>query len=136
VKLVVVKQPNPRITARDRNGLKGAIRRVFSRSELRKQVIEASIIPNHVDASRPRVKTWCRCTLCKTPTPKSYMVVDHITPVVKIGDSFEAMGADALINNIWCDPVNLQAICDDPCHLAKSKLEAKERREYKKRNKK
>jgi hypothetical protein len=46
---------NPRVTSKERGLLKGAIRRVFSRSDLRRKVIELSRI-DHTDSTRPRVK--------------------------------------------------------------------------------
>lgn len=121
---------NPRLTVKERNLLKGAIRRVFARSELRRQVINSCLI-DHEDNSRPRVKKWGICAVCKVPTPKSYLVVDHINPVVPIDTSFEEMSLDTLVNNMWCDIINLQPICDT-CHIVKSSAENKARRERKK----
>src|SRR5205814_2211218 len=99
-----------------------------------KKVIDASIIKGYNDPSRPRVKTWCRCSVCKMPTPKSYMKVDHIEPVVPIDRSFNDMSLDETADRMWCDEKNLQAICD-PCHLSKSTKENKLRRDNKKKEK-
>lgn len=112
--------------------LKGAIRRVFSRSDLRRQVVEESVIQGYTDLSRPRVKTWCRCAVCQKPNPKSYTVADHITPVIPVDSSFEEMSLDDVVDRLWCEKSNLQPICEE-CHLTKTKLEAKARREHKKR---
>lgn len=121
---------NPRITAKERNLIKGAIRRAFSRSDLRRQTVEQSII-DHTDASRPRVKSWGRCTACQIPIPKSYLIVDHISPVIPVDRSFEDMTIDEVVDRMWCLPSNLQIICE-PCHLIKSKEENKIRRANKK----
>lgn len=121
---------NPRITPRDRGLLKGAVRRVFSRSELRQKVVEKALI-KHEDLSRPRVKRWGKCAECKQPTPKSYLVVDHIDPVVELNRSFEDMSFDELIDRMWCSIDNLQALCDN-CHKVKTKAEQKLRRQFKK----
>jgi 5-methylcytosine-specific restriction endonuclease McrA len=125
---------NPRITAKEWNLIKGAIRRVFSRSELRKTVIERTIVKGYTDETRKRVKTWCRCEQCGKLDAKSSLAVDHISPVVPTNSSFADMSLEELTDRIWCDIVNLQAICSD-CHEAKSKIENKERRKYKKEKK-
>lgn len=121
---------NPRITKKERGLIKGALRRVFSRSDLRNAVITASLV-EHSDPERPRVKNWCRCNVCKKPEARSYMAVDHLSPLIPIDSSFENMSLDVFIDRLWCDISNLQAICVD-CHDKKSKIEAKERRCLKK----
>lgn len=125
---------NPRVTPKDRGLIKAAIRRAFSRSDLRRQVLEESILPNHVDLSRPRVKKWGKCAECKIPTPKSYLVIDHINPVIPVDESFEDMSLDEVVDRMWCWASNLQALCNE-CHLTKTKKENKIRRDNKKRNK-
>lgn len=125
---------NPRITPRDRGLLKGAVRRVFSRSELRKQIIDAALT-DYIDSSRPRVKKWGRCAICNQLTPKSYLVVDHKYPVVALESSFGDMSFDELIDRMWCSSDNLQALCES-CHAAKTKAENKLRRQFKKEKRK
>ena len=120
---------NSRITPRERGLLKGALRRVFSRSELRRKVIDASII-KHSDPSRPKVKTWCLCTTCEILEAKSYMEVDHKDPVVPIKSTLEDMTWDEVVDRIWCEAGNLQPICKQ-CHKTKTKEEQKQRREIK-----
>lgn len=121
---------NSRISKKEWGLIKGALRRVFSRSDLRRSVIEAAII-DHNDPSRPKVKTWCICAICKLPEAKSYMVVDHILPVVPVDRSLEDMTPTELVDHLWCDKSNLQC-CDLTCHKIKSKVENKERRLAKK----
>lgn len=124
---------NPRISVKERNLIKGAIRRVFSRSDLRRSIIDKAVF-KHEDETRKRVKTWCKCAQCGVPTPKSYLQVDHIQPIVPLTSSLEEMSWDEVVNNIWCDEKNLQALCEE-CHNVKSKAENKKRREYKKERK-
>lgn len=121
---------NPRLTKKDWNLIKGAIRRVFSRSELRKKILDAAIV-KHSDVNRPKVKTWVRCNVCMLPDAKSYMVVDHIEPVIPVHGSWEHMSSDTLIDRMWCEEFNLQSICP-MCHLKKTALEHKARKAYKK----
>lgn len=118
---------NPRITPKDRGLIKGAIRKAFSRSDLRNRVIAKCLLPDHVDTTRPRVKNWGRCNICKNPTPKSYLAVDHIIPVVPIHTTFADMSLDEFIDLVWCNEEHLQAVCET-CHdekTAKEKLERK-----------
>ena len=116
---------NSRITTKERNLLKGAIRRVFSRSELRKNAIAATRIVHH-DAERPRVKKWCRCTDCLQPTAEYQMDCDHVDPIIPVTTSLEEMAWDEVVNRVFCDPSNLRGICK-PCHKTKTKAENKAR---------
>ena len=117
---------NPRITKRDRGLIKGALRRVFSRSELRNKVITASLV-EHSDPSRPRVKKWGLCAGCNKPEARSYLIVDHISPLIPIGSSFEEMSLDVVVDRLWCVENNLQVLCIS-CHDEKNKQERKARK--------
>lgn len=122
---------NPRITPKERNLIKGALRRVFSRSELRRKVINDCVIKGGIDSTRKRVKTWCRCENCGRAEPKSYMQVDHRKPVIPVGTTLEGLGSwDVLVERIWCEEANLQPLCKD-CHHTKTKAENKLRRKKK-----
>ena len=125
---------NSRITVKERNLLKGAIRRVFSRSEIRRKIIDLSVV-QHTDDSRKRVKNWCRCPVCKKFIAKSYMQVDHVIPIIGVDETLDDLSWDTVIDRIWCEENNLMAICVD-CHKAKTKEENKQRRKAKKEKKK
>lgn len=126
-----MKKPN---NAKERGLIKGAIRRVFSRSELRKEALSNSSIV-HADPERPRVKKWSKCPICLSMTPTYKMQVDHIVPVIGLTETLEDLSWDLLVDRIWCSKENLKAICLI-CHKAKSKLENKERRKFQKEKKK
>lgn len=117
---------NARVTPRERGLLKGSIRRIFSRSDLRKAAL-ARVLIEHSDESRPRVKRWGYCQQCGVVTPLYLLTVDHISPVIPTNTSFEEMGLDKTIDNMWCPVDNLQALCDT-CHDAKTAIERKERK--------
>ena len=125
---------NPRMSKKELGLLKGAIRRVFSRSDLRRSVIAKARIEGHQDSSRPRVKKWATCHECKQPTPEYLMQVDHVDPIIPIDSSLDEMKIDDLVNNVWCDANKLDALCK-PCNSIKTKAENKLRRENKKRKK-
>lgn len=120
---------NSKLTPKERGLLKGAIRRVFSRSDLRKKVLDSSTV-DHKDDNRPRVKKWSICFTCKKLVPKYKMVVDHILPVIRTDESFEELSLDLVIDRMWCSEDNLQPICPD-CHDIKTKGERNERKRYK-----
>lgn len=126
---------NPRITKKEWGLVKGALRRVFSRSDLRRNAIERTIVRDYIDLRRPRVKTWCKCPECRNHFAKSEMEVDHVSPVVPVTKSLYDMTADELVDNIWSVEQNLRAMCKE-CHTAKTRIEARERaRNRKKRSK-
>lgn len=121
---------NPRITKKERGLLKGAGRRVFGRSDLRRSIIDKAIIKEHTDPKRKAVKFWVKCEECGKLEAKSNVQVDHKEPVVPLTVSAESMSFDELFNRIWCKESNLQIVCK-PCHRAKTKAENKERRRLK-----
>ena len=121
---------NKRITPKDRNAIKGAIRRAFARSELRNKVINDAEV-KHSDPKRPRVKRWVMCAICKKPEARSYMQADHLEPLVKIDSSLEDMTPNELVHGTWCEEENLQPVCVK-CHKIKSLGEQQERKRLKK----
>ncbi len=122
---------NPRVTKKERGLLKGAVRRVFSRSELRLKVLNKTVIEGHTDPARPRVKRWSRCSSCTSLVPTYLLDIDHVLPVIPIDRSFDEMTLDELVDRIWCDEKNLAGICET-CHDIKTKAENLERRKNKK----
>lgn len=116
---------------KERGLVKGALRRVFSRSELRRRALDKALIKDYHDPSRKRVTRWGKCTSCKRLTPLYLLEVDHLDPVIPKGMTLEDMNWDQLIDRLWCDERNLAAICK-PCHRTKTLLENKERRQLRK----
>lgn len=121
-----------RISVKERNLIKGSLRRLFARSDLRRQAIALTVVPGYVDAARPRVTKWSRCTSCKNMTPTYLMDIDHVIPLVPLESSLEDMTLDELVERLWCPIENLQGLCKKPCHHAKGKIEAKERARHRK----
>ena len=126
---------NSRISAKERGLIKGALRRVFSRSDLRKTAVDKSLVKNYHDPLRIRVKRWSICPECQEYIPTYKMQVDHISPVIKLTESLDDISWDQLVDRLWCEEDNLVAICTE-CHKVKSKNENKERRRLKKEGKK
>jgi 5-methylcytosine-specific restriction endonuclease McrA len=116
---------NPRITAKERGLIKGSLRRVFSRSELRKEALNATRI-DHKDPNRPRVTKWSWCTECGIIEPTYLIEIDHVKPVQNPGETLDDLTVDELVDRIWCELINLRAVCK-PCHKEKTKAENQER---------
>ncbi len=125
---------NPRISTKERSLIKGCIRRVFGRSDLRREVIASHIVPGYTDSKRKAVKFWIKCQDCGKMEAKSNVELDHHEPVVPVDSSFEDMSLDEVVDRMWCEVKNLRPLCEQ-CHRQKTNIEAKERREYKKRKK-
>lgn len=130
---------NKRISKEDRNLIKGALRRIFMRSILRKKIIDQARVPSHTNPDRPHVKNWYYCATCKMFYLKQFMVVDHINPVIRLQETTDQLTFSRLINRIWCKENNLIAICKN-CHKIKTKdertLRTKRHRKRKIENKK
>lgn len=124
------KPDNPK----ERNLIKGAIRRVFSRSELRRRALDKALVKDYHDPNRKRVTRWGRCATCNKLEPLYLLEIDHKEPLVPVDSSLEEMTWDEVIDRQWCDERLLQAVCK-PCHHEKSKAENKERRANKKAKK-
>lgn len=124
------KPDNPK----ERNLVKGAIRRVFSRSDLRSAALLKTRI-EHSDPLRPRVTKWNWCTDCGLIEASYLFEIDHEIPIVPIEGSLEEMSWDAVVERVWCDLDNLKPKCT-PCHSEKTKAENKERRALKKAGRK
>jgi len=121
---------NPRITDKEWALVKGALRRVFSRSDLRRKIVEASRV-KHFDPERPRVTKWSRCAKCNLLSPTYTVQVDHIEPIKPTKYQEENYDLNSLLDLIWCNEENLQVL-DDVCHKIKSKAENALRRLNKK----
>ena len=115
------------MTAKERNLLVGAIRRVFSRSDIRREVLESVKVVMHHDVTHPRVKHWSRCPLCKKIAPRYLFAVDHIDPLVPLDKTLIDMRWDEVIDRMWCEKRNLQPICKK-CHSVKTAHERKLRK--------
>ena len=120
-----------------KGAIRGGLREVFHQWPRRKEVlervrlVEPTLTKKGIPSKRPTV--WYLCEQCNTKckaqvakgNPKKYVRiwVDHIDPVVPIGVD---IGFDEYIQRLFCDPKNLQALCDK-CHKDKTNKERSER---------
>ena len=115
---------------KERNLVKGALRRVFSRSDLRRQALLKTRI-EHSDPLRPRVTKWNWCTVCGVIEASYLFEVDHTMPLIPLKLTLEDLTWDEVVEGLWCDLENLMPVCK-PCHKEKTKAETKERKRLKK----
>src|SRR5690349_11010704 len=98
---------NLRISPKELELIKGALRRTFSRSELRRNTLLRATI-EHKDSARPRVTKWGKCESCGTIEARYQLDVDHIDPVVPLNKTTQDMSVEELVFRMWCEPSNLQ----------------------------
>lgn len=126
---------NPRITKKERGLLKGAMNRVFSRSELRQACLARVRQAGYSDPKRPRVTKWGYCENCGEVIPEYLIDVDHIQPKIPVHKSFEELTLDQYADALFCELDNLQNLCPS-CHDRKSAIETRLRKIHRDERKK
>jgi 5-methylcytosine-specific restriction endonuclease McrA len=126
-----------------RNLLISAIKKVWHRHPRRLQVLQRVRIERQefkkdgMPRARPSIFYKCdECgALAKGQRSKSHpqIHVDHIDPVVPL-TGYDNLTWDGYIKRLFCDPSNLQAICNI-CHDQKTANERRQRVEIRKSNK-
>jgi hypothetical protein len=66
------------------------------------------------------------CAKCKGIFSRKQISVDHINPVINITTGW--CGWDTFIHSLYCPVDNLQVLCRDKCHAAKTQKENEQRR--------
>lgn len=104
--------------------IRGALRRVFSRSPIIREVmfkVRREVPKYNKDGSRAKKDAvQYRCNVCTTYVGSTKVAVDHITPVISVNDGF--VDFNTFIERLFCDVSNLQVICDT-CHNLKTNSE-------------
>jgi 5-methylcytosine-specific restriction endonuclease McrA len=115
---------NPKLSKKDIQLLKSALRRSFPRSDIYKKVSDANRI-EHSDPRHPRGEKWSWCSHCGEVVPTWTTDVDHVDPVIPLNKLTEDMDPHELLDRSWlCDPSNLQVLCTS-CHKTKTSSEKK-----------
>ena len=110
---------------REFNKILSAIKRTFSRSPLRKSVLEEVLSKK----KGPRGGKMYTCSACSTPFPTRKVQVDHIEPVIPLNKAALSMSWDEIISRLYCSSDNLQVLCES-CHKKKSKQEMAKRKKF------
>lgn len=104
--------------------VRSAIRRVFSRSPIVREVmfkVRREVPKYNKDGSRAKKDAvQYQCGVCKTWTKSTAISVDHIEPVISVDVGFQDW--NEFVRRLFCKAENLQVICDD-CHQKKTNKE-------------
>jgi len=104
--------------------IRGALRRVFSRSPIIREVmwkVRREIPKFNKDGTRAKKDAvQYRCGVCGEYVGSTQVAVDHIVPVISVSEGF--VDFNTFIERLFCDASNLQVICD-PCHNKKTNSE-------------
>ena len=124
-----------KIFAPPKSRIIGAMRRIFSMSELYKHVKNARLS----EEKGPRGGKMVVCDGCGKSFPWSSTQVDHVEDVTPVDKSAAEMSYDEIVERMWCMQCenqldNLQVLCKE-CHDAKTEAENKIRRANKKAKK-
>jgi len=111
----------------NKNLIKGAIRRLFSRSPVIKEVRAKALHPTKKGV---RGGKQYICSECKKTFGMGDINVDHIEPVIPLDKTINDMDYNEIVERIFCDISNLQVMCK-PCHKDKTKQERKEKKRIK-----
>lgn len=120
-------------SAKEKNLLKGLIRRLFARSDLRKEALARTAIV-HSQPDRPNVTKWGFCEMCGLIEAQYLLEVDHVSPLIELHRELSDYEWSELIDRQWCDPSNLMVL-DKDCHRKKSAVETIIRAEFKRKKK-
>ncbi len=107
--------------------VKGALRRVSTRSPQHKECMEKAI---HPTIKGPRMGKQYICAKCKKTFSGNNVQVDHLEEVIPVNKSIEEMSWDEIIKRIFCPADKLQVLCK-ACHKEKTSEERKKRKKYK-----
>ena len=106
--------------------IKGAIRRVFSRSplvqEVRRKVREDRVQYNRDGKPSKKKAVYYKCAICEKFVRAKYTSVDHKIPVIDPVIGF--LNWDIYIERLFCGVENLQLLCST-CHDEKTNKERK-----------
>jgi len=109
--------------------IRGAIRRLFSRSPVHKEVlmkVRREVPKFNKDGARAKKDAvQYLCNVCKGWVGSTKVEVDHILPVIEVNEH-GFVDWNMFVDRLFCGPENLQVICD-PCHDKKTHDEQQKR---------
>jgi 5-methylcytosine-specific restriction endonuclease McrA len=104
--------------------IRGALRRVFSRSPIVRQVmskVRREVPKLNKDGSRAKKDAvQYQCSACREWIKSTAISVDHVVPVIGVDEGF--VNWDEFVARLFCGEDNLQVVCDT-CHRAKTNSE-------------
>lgn len=125
------KKKKKKRTWNENAAIRGAVRRIFSRSPVVWEVLSEGRreVPKYrKDGSRARKDAvQYLCQVCNQWVGSTKIAVDHIDPVIPADSTF--LDWNTFIARLFCGKENLQRICDG-CHYVKTQDERRRRREF------
>lgn len=112
--------------------IKSALRSASTRWPPRFKALNAARRGKMINAKTGRLAEHYECAECHGVFPAKDVVIDHISPVIAT-TGFTTW--DDAIYRMYCHQDNLQVLCKDLCHKAKSKKENEERKAHNNNNK-
>lgn len=113
--------------------IRGAIRRIFSRSPVKQEVLKAvrreSPKYNKNGERSKKDAVEYLCNNCKQYVGSTKVEVDHLQPVIEINE-LGFVDWNTFVDRLFCKADQLQVLCD-PCHDIKTAQERKERQSFK-----
>ena len=88
------------------------------------ECLQAAFTEQKINKASGRMAKHYRCASCQEEFTSTNVEVDHISPVVSVGDGF--IDWNIFIERLFCPIENLQVLCK-PCHRKKTKEERKAR---------
>jgi 5-methylcytosine-specific restriction endonuclease McrA len=130
-----IMEPKKKSPFNQNAAIRGAIRRIFSRSPVKIEVLKKvrREVPRYnKDGSRgKRDAVQYQCAVCKSFVGSTKVEVDHIIPVIEVNEK-GFVDWNMFVERLFCGPENLQVICD-PCHDTKTHDERMKRQALKDR---
>jgi 5-methylcytosine-specific restriction endonuclease McrA len=111
----------------NKNLIKGALRRLFTRSPVVREVREEAV---HKTKKGVRGGKQYVCKKCKKTFALKDVQVDHIKPVIPLNKTIDDLDYNTLVKRIFTTKRNLQVLCKS-CHKIKTAHERKERKRLK-----
>ncbi len=115
----------------NKNIIKGALRRVFSRCPIVRQKLESAVHPTKKGIRGGKQYV---CSVCKQVFPLKEVQVDHIKSVIPYNKTIQDLSYDELVARIFCKKQNLQVLCKQ-CHALKTTKEREKKKAFIKKHK-
>lgn len=114
--------------ARFNSFIKSALRAASRRWPPKYEILSEALVGSKTNVKTGRLAKHYRCAICRGEFPAKDVQVDHISPIIDPVVGFTNW--DDVVDRMFCEKNNLQVLCTDPCHKAKTaaeKQQAKER---------
>lgn len=111
------------LSPKDKARIISGMKRGFSRSETYKAVLESALAKK----TGPKGGKMYKCKKCRKAYSRHLVQVDHIHPVIPVGQRAQEMTLDAIAERLYTTPDRLQVLCKS-CHAKKTLDENTERK--------